>query len=181
MACIHKFAKDYTFPCATVSGGFSEAMLGKYSEALFINADDIDSFSAADSSKVTITMKHGRRAYSVQGVGNGITVTVAKIGGTTYLSMVDPSISVVMPSKLFSFQSGSSSVTFNSEVVIALKGTNGYTVFGLGAPLVCKEVEGDSTASEFVTLTFGVDEGQIGSTFYGLTKTAYDALKTPAA
>ena len=180
MACIQKFNINYAFPCDTVSGGYSATMLGKYSEALFINKTDIASFSSADPTKVTIAMRSTTKAYSVQGVGNGIAVTVAKIGGTTYPNMVDPSIAVVMPSKLFSLSGGAANDTIGSEVVIALKGTNGYTVFGLGAPLVCKEIEGDSTASEFVTLTFGVDEGQTGSTFYGLTKAAYDALKTPA-
>ena len=63
---------------------------------------------------------------------------------------------------------------------MALKGSNGYTIIGLGAPLVCTEIEGDSTAGEFLTYTFGTDEGQTGSTIYGISKATYEALKVPA-
>ena len=95
--------------------------------------------------------------------------------------MYDPSVIMKLPnSSLFSTQDGAAHPFANSSFVISLKGLNGYTIIGLGAPLVCTEIEGDSTTSEFLTFTFGTDEGQTGSTIYGITKATYEALKVPA-
>lgn len=179
MACLQKIGKDFSFSCATTVGGLTDSMLGKYSEAVLVNADDIVSFTTNPPDDITITMKAGTKGYTVQGVGNGITLTLAKTGGVTYPNMIDASVKLTIPSKLFSLSGGAANDVIGAEVVIALKGTNGYSLIGLGAPLLCTEIEGDSAASEFVTVTFGVDEGQTGTTFYGLTKVIYDILKTP--
>ena len=56
-----------------------------------------------------------------------------------------------------------------------------YRVYGLGAPLVCTELVGDSAASEYYTYTFGVEDWQVGTTIHSLTKADYDALSTAAA
>jgi hypothetical protein len=55
-----------------------------------------------------------------------------------------------------------------------------YRVYGLGAPLVCTELVGDSTASEYYTYTYGVEDWQVGTTIHSITKADYDALDTPA-
>ena len=177
MACLHKLGADVTWACRSSS---QQGTLGKYEEALLINASDIDSFSGASGAGATVTMKRGTRGYIFDSVNNSIKVTVGKKGGELFPVTYDPSVIIRVPARLFSMSAGSTSEMPNSEFAIALKGSNGYTIFGLGAPLVCTEIEGDSTASEFLTVTFGTDEGQTGSTIYGISKATYDALKVPA-
>lgn len=177
MACLHKLTADVTWGCKSSSG---RGTLGRYEEALLINASDIESFSGASGAGATVTMKSGTRGYIFGAVNNSIKVTVAKKGGEFFPVVYDPSVIIRVPATLFSLSSGSTSEMPNSQFAIALKGSNGYTIFGLGAPLVCTEIEGDSTVSEYLTITFGTDEGQTGSTIYGLEKATYEALRVPA-
>ena len=177
MACLYKLASDVTWGCKSSSG---QGTLGRYEEALLINASDIESFSGASGAGATVTMKSGTRGYIFDSVNNSIKVTVGKKGGDLFPVAYDPSVIIRVPARLFSMSSGSTSEMSNSQFAIALKGSNGYTIFGLGAPLVCTEIEGDSTASEFLTITFGTDEGQTGSTIYGLGKATYEALRVSA-
>ena len=178
MACLQKLSGDVTWGCRLQVDRLGT--LGKYEEALFINASDISSFSGASGSPATVTMNSGTRGYILDAVNNSIKVTVSKKGGDMFPVMYDPSVIMKVPSPLFSSDTGSTSSISNSVAVIALKGSNGYTIIGLGAPLVCTEIEGDSTTSEYLTLTFGTDEGQTGSTIYGISKATYGALKVPA-
>ena len=94
--------------------------------------------------------------------------------------MYDPSVIMKVPHSLLSVANGLANEFVNASFVIALRGSNGYTIIGLGAPLVCTEIEGDSTTSEFLTVTFGTDEGQTGSTIYKISKATYESLKVPA-
>ena len=177
MACLQKFWGDITWGCGS---GVQRHTLGKYTEAILINASDIRSFSAASVVDATITMNSGARGFTLNAVNNSIKVTMAKKGGDLFPIMYDPSVTVKVPSKLFSGDRGLASPFVNADAIIALKGSNGYTIFGLGAPLECTEIEGDSTASEVLTVTFGTGEGQTGSTIYGISKETYEALKVPA-
>ena len=178
MACLQKLSADVLWGC--YSGGTQGSTLGVYEEMLFINASDINSFSASNTTSATLVLNSGTRGYIINSVNRSIKVSVGKKGGDLYPVMYDPSIIIKVPSQLFSVPEGSASKMLNSSGVIALKGSNGYTIIGLGAPLVCTEIEGDSTASEFLTVTFGTDEGQTGSTIYGISKATYEALKVPA-
>ena len=178
MACLQKLSADVLWGCH--SGGTQGSTLGAYEEMLFINASDIASFSASNTTGVTLDLNKGTRGYIINCVNRSIKVSVGKKGGDFYPVMYDPSIIIKVPSQLFSIPSGSASKLINSTGVIALKGSNGYTIIGLGAPLVCTEIEGDSTSSEFLTVTFGMDEGQTGSTIYGISKATYEALKVLA-
>ena len=179
MACLKEIKTDYVWRCATVQGGFTDSMLGVYTEALLINQSDIESFTNADPANVTIDLATGKKGWRVEGAGrSGISVTLAKTGGALFPSAYDPSVKITVRAKALT---GSNLDNFlGAEVVIGLKGTNGITIFGLGAPLSCTEIEGDSTSSEFLTVTFGVEEGQTGSTMYSMSAAAYEALKTPA-
>ncbi|WAX10961.1 hypothetical protein BV741P4_00014 [Phocaeicola phage BV741P4] len=153
--------------------------LGKYTEAILINSSDIDSFSGGGGS-VTLVLASGQKGSVVEVSNNGFKMSVARKGGDMFPVMYDPSVIMKVPNPLFSTQNGASHDFVNSSFVIALSGSNGYTIIGLGAPLVCTEIEGDSTAGEFLTVTFGTDEGQTGSTIYGISKATYEALKVPA-
>ncbi|WAX10855.1 hypothetical protein BV741P1_00007 [Phocaeicola phage BV741P1] len=153
--------------------------LGKYTEAILINASDIDSFSGGGGS-VTLVLASGQKGSVIEVTNNSFKMSVARKGGDMFPVMYDPSVIMKVPNPLFSTQNGASHDFVNSSFVIALSGSNGYTIIGLGAPLVCTEIEGDSTAGEFLTVTFGTDEGQTGSTIYGISKATYEALKVPA-
>ena len=152
--------------------------LGKYTEAVLINASDVLSFSGGSES--TLALASGQKGSVVEVVNNGFKVSIAKKGGDMFPVMYDPSVIMKVPHNLLSTAGGSANEFINASFVIALRGSNGYTIIGLGAPLVCTEIEGDSTTSEFLTVTFGTDEGQTGSTIYGISKATYEALKVPA-
>ena len=65
--------------------------------------------------------------------------------------------------------------------MVAVKYSSGRVrVYGLGAPLVCTEIVGDSTAGDYYTYTFGVEDWQVGTTIHQLSDADYDALSTPA-
>ena len=67
-----------------------------------------------------------------------------------------------------------------AELVIAVDHGDVVRVYGLGAPLVCTEMSGDSSASAYITYTYGVEDWQVGTTVHYLSKADYDALSTPA-
>ena len=177
MACLQKYNGNLSWGC---SSSARSGTLGKYTEAILINASDIDSFSAGSDGRATLVLASGQKGSVVEVANNGFKVSVARKGGDMFPVMYDPSVIMKVPNPLFSTENGASHDFVNSSFVIALGGTNGRTIIGLGAPLVCTEIEGDSTASEFLTITFGTDEGQTGSTIYGISGVTYESLKVPA-
>lgn len=176
MACLQIFRGDMSWGCGSSA---RSGTLGKYTEAILINASDIDSFSGSGRN-ATLVLASGRKGSTIEVVNNSFKVSVARKGGDMFPVMYDPSVIMKVPHNLLSTASGAANEFVNASFVIALKGSNGYTIIGLGAPLVCTEIEGDSTTSEFLTVTFGTDEGQTGSTIYGISKATYEALKVPA-
>lgn len=178
MACLKKFYGDMSWGCYPSIGN---STLGKYTEAILINASDIVSFSGGSGGDSTLVLAKGQKGSIIEVANNSFKVSVARKGGDMFPLAYDPNVIIKVPnSTLFSTGDGAANNFVNANFVIALKGTNGYTIIGLGAPLVCTEIEGDSTASEFLTVTFGTDEGQTGSTIYGISKATYEALKVPA-
>ena len=175
MACLQEYRGDLRWVCATRT---PFGTLSKYTEAILINASDIVSFSAGGSA--TLVLAKGTKGSVMQVANNSFKVSVARKGGDMFPVMYDPSVIMKVPHSLFSAQNGAAHALINSNFVIALNGANGRTIIGLGAPLVCTEIEGDSTTSEYLTVTFGTDEGQTGSTIYGISKATYEALKVPA-
>ena len=176
MACLQKYNGNLSWGC---SSSARSGTLGKYTEAILINASDIDSFSGGGGN-ATLVLASSRKGSVVEVINNGFKVSVARKGGDMFPVMYDPSVIMKVPHNLLSTASGAANEFVNASFAIALKGSNGYTIIGLGAPLVCTEIEGDSTTSEFLTVTFGTDEGQTGSTIYGISKVKYEALKVPA-
>ncbi|WAX10581.1 hypothetical protein BV283P2_00030 [Phocaeicola phage BV283P2] len=176
MACLQKYSGNLSWGC---SSGARGGTLGKYTEAILINASDIDSFSGGGGN-ATLVLASSQKGSVVEVTNNGLKVSVARKGGDMFPVMYDPSVIMKVPHNLLSTASGAANEFVNASFVIALNGSNGYTIIGLGAPLVCTEIEGDSTAGEFLTITFGTDEGQTGSTIYGISKATYESLKVPA-
>lgn len=179
MACLGIIGSNLAMPCgAPNSGG-----MGRPVTAKILNASDIASFTVS-SGVATITRKPTAVGVDVTVVNNALTVSVGLKSQDIMPGAYDVSISF----KNFGYQTEIGFITMGTvgarsraELVIAVDHGGGvYRVYGLGAPLVCTELVGDSTASEYYTYTYGVEDWQVGTTIHSITKADYDALSTPA-
>ena len=180
MACIGLVGINLGMSCGTPNPGD----IGRPISAKIINASEIASFTVT-SGVATITRKPGAAGYVVTTINNALSVSV----GLKSQDIVPGAFDVSVTFK--NFRSGvalsisplgPADVLARAELVIAVEHAGGvYRVYGLGAPLVCTELVGDSTASEYYTYTYGVEDWQVGTTIHSLTKADYDALSTPQA
>ena len=174
MACIGNIASSLAMPCgAPNSGG-----MGKPVSAKILNASDIASFTVS-SGVATITRKPAAVGADVTAVNNALTVSV----GLKSQDLIPGAYDVSITFKNFGFQTEIGFVTMGavgdrSRAVLVIAVV--YRVYGLGAPLVCTELAGDSTASDYYTYTYGVEDWQVGTTIHSITKADYDALSKPA-
>lgn len=179
MACIGLVGIDLSMSCGAPNPGD----IGRPISAKLINASEIASFTVS-SGVATITRKTGTKGYSVTVINNALSVSV----GLKSQDIVPGAFDVSVTFKNFRSDValsvsplGSADVLARAELVIAVEHAGGvYRVYGLGAPLVCTELVGDSTASEYYTYTYGVEDWQVGTTIHIITKADYDALSTPA-
>ena len=178
MACLTLVTGDRVLQCGPPSG----AQLGRPVSAKLLNASQIASFTVTGSSLATITLVTGAKAHYLEAANNALVVNIALKGGEMYPPQHDVSIEATL------FGSGITNLSdgkvvsggANGQYVIAVNHGNGvYKVYGLGAPLEVLSVEGSSTGTGFVRTTFGVEDWQVGTTIYNLTKATYDALSTP--
>lgn len=182
MACIGKIISDLAMPCGVPNPGD----LGRPVSAKLINASDISSFTVS-SGNANITRVAGAKGYEVTAANNSLTVSVGLksqdiIPGAYDVSITLKNFSAATTELSASAPWGTVSNMSSSELVIAVEHAGGvYRVYGLGAPLVCTELVGDSTASEYYTYTYGVEDWQVGTTIHGLSKADYDALSIPYA
>lgn len=183
MACIKAVAFSLAMPC----GAPKQGDLGSPVSAKVLNASDIASFTVSAASEATITRKPTAVSYDVTAINNSMVITV----GLKSQDIMPGAFDVAISFKNFNSSNGiasdgaplgvSGGLTA-AELVFAVDHGNGvYKVYGLGAPLVCTEVSGDSSANAFATYTFGVEDWQVGTTIHVLSKVSYDALSTPAA
>lgn len=180
MACIGRISSTLVMPC----GAPANADLSRPVSAKLLNASDIASFTIAPDSRATITRKPTTVGYDVTAVNNSLVVTVGLKSQDIMPGAYDVSIT-------FKSFSGRHSIASNpapfgvvgamerAELVIAVDHGDRIRVYGLGAPLVCTEIAGDSSASAYVTYTFGVEDWQVGTTAHYLSRADYDALSTP--
>ena len=180
MACIGKIVGGLVLPC----GAPNPSDIGRPVSAKILNASDIASFTVT-SGTATITRKTGAVGYDVTAINNALTVSVGLKSQDIMPGAYDVSISFknfsVMQTEVSSAPMGTVNGLSRAELVIAVDHGNGkIKVYGLGAPLVCTELVGDSTASEYYTYTYGVEDWQVGTTIHVLSKLSYDALSTPA-
>lgn len=181
MACIGGITAGLGMPC----GAPASADMGRPVSAKIINASDIASFTAT-AGMATITLKPGAMGYDVTAINNALTVSVGLKSqditpGAYDVSITFKNFSVTQtedtPSPM-----GSVNGLSRAELVIAVDhGSGKIKVYGLGAPLVCTELVGDSTASEYYTFTYGVEDWQVGTTIHRMGPAAYAALSTPVA
>ena len=182
MACIGKITSNLAVPC----GAPARADLGKPLSAKILNASDISSFTVDGSSGLAVvTRVTGQRGWEVTAINNSLVVTV----GLKSQDIMPGAYDVAITFKTFSGPSTLSSHTVpmgvvgplaRAELVIAVDHGDAIRIYGLGAPLVCTEMSGDSSASAYVTYTYGVEDWQVGTTVHYLSKEDYDALSTPA-
>lgn len=182
MACIGKIASQLAMPC----GAPARSDLGKPVSAKVINASDIASYTVSGTTGLaTITRVDAAVGYGVTTVNNSLVVTVGLKSQDIMPGAYDVAISLKTFGGFHTMGSRDSplgvvGVLPSAELVIAVDHGDVVRVYGLGAPLVCTEMSGDSSASEYVTYTYGVEDWQVGTTIHLLSKADYDALSTPA-
>lgn len=182
MACIGKISATLAMRCG--SPGTSD--FGQPQSAFVLNASDIASYTVDGiSGLATITRKASAVGYELTAINNAVVVTVGLKSQDITPGAYDLSITFKSLSGHRNISStedplGCVGVLGRAELVFAVDHGNGsYKVYGLGAPLVCTEISGDSSASSYVTYTYGVEDWQVGTTIHRLSKADYDALSTP--
>lgn len=179
MACIGILGSSLSMSCGAPNSGD----MGRPVTAKILNASDIASFTVS-SGVATITRKPNAVGVDVTAINNSLTVSVGLKSQDLIPGAYDVSISFKNfgPQTEFGFITmGVVGARSRAELVIAVDHGGGVCrVYGLGAPLVCTELVGDSTASEYCTYTYGVEDWQVGTTIHSITKADYDALSKPA-
>ena len=180
MACIGKITSSLAMPC----GAPASADLSRPVSAKLLNASDIASFTVAGA-EATITRKPTTAGWDITAVNNALVVTVGLksqdiMPGAYDISITFKSFSGAGYITSSGAPMGAVGVLGRAELVIAVDHGDVIRVYGLGAPLVCTELSGDSSASAYVTYTYGVEDWQVGTTIHNLSRAAYDALSTPA-
>ena len=181
MACIGLIGVNLAMPCGAPNNGG----MGRPVTAKVLNASSIASFTVT-SGVATITRVPTGRSYDLTAINNSLTVSVGLKSQDLIPGAYDVSITFKnfggLQSEVGEGTMGVVGAYSRAEVVIAVDHGNGvYRVYGLGVPLVCTELVGDSTASEYFTYTYGVEDWQVGTTIHALSKADYDALSRPAA
>ena len=180
MACIGKIASTLAMPC----GAPASADLSRPVSAKLLNASDIASFTVS-SGMAVITRNVGVIGFDVTAINNALTVTVGLksqdiMPGAYDVSITFKNFSVAQNAVAYT-PLGAVDELGRAEIVVAVKYSSGRVrIYGLGAPLVCTEIVGDSTAGDYYTYTFGVEDWQVGTTIHQLSDVGYDALSTPA-
>ena len=179
MACIGSILGSQLLPCGTPPA----APLGRPVSAKIINAASIVSYTVGGTPEVaTITRAAGTpAAASVETANGALVITVGLKGGEVTPQALDPTFQMTLFASDFVSNSlgATNSLGMNSQVVIAVDHGNGkYRVYGLGYPLECLSIEGDTNGNGFIRTTFGVEEWQTGTTIYSMTAADYAALST---
>lgn len=180
MACISRVAAALDLPC----GAPNPTDMGRPLEALFLNAQDISSFTVTRGG-ATITRVANAKAYAITAVNNALTISVGMKSQDITPGAYDVSVTFknfrVHEETITDAPEGVVDNIARMEMVLFVKHSGGKCkVYGLGAPLVCLELSGNSTESEYYTYTFGVEDWQVGTTIHNISEADYDALSTPA-
>ena len=181
MACIGEITAALAMPC----GAPSPNEMGRPVSAKLLNTSGIKSFTVSKTG-ATVTRFTGVVGHSVTTANNSLTVSVGLKSqditpGAYDVSITFKNFSVAQNAVTYHTPWGTVDDLGRSELVVAVEYSSGNVrIYGLGAPLVCTEIVGDSTASDYYTYTFGVEDWQVGTTIHQLSKADYDAWSTPA-
>lgn len=181
MACIGEISASLTMPC----GAPSKADLSKPVSAKILNAAAIASFTVGPGSVAVITRVPGKVGYGVTIDNNSLVVTVGLKSQDIIPGVYDVAITFKSFSGTNTLSSeagplGVANTLTRAELVIAVDHGDAIRVYGLGAPLVCTEMSGDSSESAYVTYTFGVEDWQVGTTIHYMSREDYEALNSPS-
>ena len=181
MACIGSILGSQLLPC----GAPPVAPLGKPISAKIINAASIVSYTIGGTPAVaTITRAPGTpAAASIEAANGALVITMGLKGGEVYPQTLDPTFQMTLFATDFVSNTlgSNNNMGMNSQVVIAVDHGNGvYRVYGLGYPLECLSIEGDTNGNGYIRTTFGVEEWQTGTTVYRMSKDDYEALSIAA-
>ena len=179
MSCIGSILGNQLLPCGTPPA----APLGRPVSAKIINAASIESYTVEGTPSVAkITRAAGTpAAASVETANGALVITMGLKGGEVAPQALDPTFQMTLfASELVSNSLGATtSMGMNAQVVIAVDHGNGiYRVYGLGYPLECLSIEGDTNGNGFIRTTFGVEDWQPGTTVYRISEADYVALST---
>ena len=179
MACLGTIGASLAMAC----GAPARSDLGRPVSAKVLNASDIASFTVTGT-EAKITRKPTTAGWDVTAINNSLVVTVGLKSQDIMPGAYDVSITFKTFSGGYTISSagvpmGGVGTLGRAELVFAVDHGDTIRVYGLGAPLVCTELSGDSSASEFVTYTYGVEDWQVGTTVHYLSRADYDALSTP--
>ena len=183
MACLGRISASLAIPC----GAPAQADMGRPVSAKIINAADVASFTiSAVTGTATITRVPTTVGFDVTAINNALVVTVGLKSQDIMPGAYDVSITFKTFSGAHALAStfaptGTVGVAGRSELVIAVDHGDVVRVYGLGAPLVCTEISGDSSANEYITYTYGVEDWQVGTTIHYLSRADYNALSTPVS
>lgn len=178
MACLVRIIGDHTMGCGAPANG----PLMKPQGAYIINAFDVASYTVEAGGVAAWTLRAGAVGIPIEAGNNALTITVGVKGGDVAAQMFDVTAEFSFFSgQLYSAMDGSAVRHGpNSRIILAVDHGNGiYKAYGLGYPLECLSVEGDTTGNGFPRVTFGVEDWQVGTTITNITKAQYDALATP--
>lgn len=182
MACIGKIGVSLAMPC----GAPARADLGRPVSAKLLNASDISSFTISSATgEATITRIPKSVGQDITAANNALVVTVGLKSQDIMPGAYDVSITFKTLSGDYTLASafipvGPVGALSRAELVIAVDHGDVVRVYGLGIPLVCTELSGDSSANDYATYTYGVEDWQVGTTIHYLSRADYDALSTPA-
>lgn len=183
MACLTLIGGDRNLAC----GAPPRLDLARPVGAKLLNASQVASFTVATSVEgnpvATITRTKGTAAIELEAGNNSLVVNIATKGGEVYPQQHDVSIEATFYNQKVANDQDGRAFTggMNGRYVIAVDHGGGtYKVYGLGAPLEVLSVEGSSTGNGFVRTTLGVEDWQVGTTIYYLSKSSYEALSTPS-
>lgn len=182
MACIGKIGASLDMPC----GAPERADLGRPVSAKLINASDIASFTVDGATGLAvITRVAGAKGWDVTCINNSLVVTIGLKSQDIMPGAYDVAVTFKTFSGAYALSSSAApmgivGMAARAELVIAVDHGDAVRVYGLGAPLVCTELSGDSGADAYVTYTYGVEDWQVGTTVHDMSRADYDALSTPA-
>lgn len=181
MACIGKIGASLAMSCVAPA----RADLGRPVSAKLLNASDISSFTVSSATgEAVISRVPTSVGWDITAANNALVVTVGLKSQDIMPGAYDVSITFKTFSGEYALASafrpmGSVGTLGRTELVIAVDHGDVVRVYGLGAPLVCTEISGDSSASAYITYTYGVEDWQPGTTIHNLSRADYDALSTP--
>lgn len=184
MACLANLTSSQLLGC----GAPPVAPLGRPIGAKLIRADYIKSYTVDINgllNAAVVTLTSGAPVPIEIETSNGaVVVSMGMKGGEVYPQAYDPTIELtffgIHGSPISSTVGGAGRGGANLPCVIAVNHGNGvYRIYGLGYPLECLSIEGDTNGNGFCRVTYGIEDWQTGTTIYSMTAANYEALSIP--